>query len=152
MLTNKAKYGLRAMCALQGGEGRWMQARAIAARANVPEKFLEAILVELRKAGFVESRRGHLGGHALAKPAGEIMVGDLIRAIDGPLAPVRCASMTAYEPCSDCQDPEHCAVRELMRETRAALSGVLDHCSLAALTQRASHHEAWMQPITGDAA
>ena len=151
MLTNKAKYGLRAMCALQGGESRWMQARAIAARANVPEKFLEAILVELRKAGFVESRRGHLGGHALAKPAGEIMVGDLIRAIDGPLAPVRCASMTAYEPCSDCSDPEHCAVRELMRETRAALSGVLDHYSLAALTER-TRQEAWMQSIAGDAA
>ena len=151
MLTNKAKYGLRAMCALQGGEGRWMQARAIAARANVPEKFLEAILVELRKAGFVESRRGHMGGHALAKPAEEIMVGDLIRVIDGPLAPVRCASMTAYEPCSDCSDPEHCAVRELMRETRAALSGVLDHCSLATLTER-TRQEAWMQSITGDAA
>ncbi len=151
MLTNKAKYGLRVMCALQGGEGRWMQARAIAARANVPEKFLEAILVELRKAGFVESRRGHLGGHALAKPAGEIMVGDLIRAIDGPLAPVRCASMTAYEPCSDCRDPEHCAVRELMRETRAALSGVLDHYSLAALTER-TRQEPWMQSIAGDAA
>jgi len=151
MLTNKAKYGLRAMCALQGGEGRWLQAHAIAARANVPEKFLEAILVELRKAGFVESRRGHMGGHALARPAEEIMVGDLIRAIDGPLAPVRCASMTAYEPCSDCSDPEHCAVRELMRETRAALSGVLDHCSLAALTER-TRREAWMQSITGDAA
>lgn len=151
MLTNKAKYGLRAMCALQGGEGRWLQARAIAARANVPEKFLEAILVELRKAGFVESRRGHMGGHALAKPAEEIMVGDLIRVIDGPLAPVRCASMTAYEPCSDCSDPEHCAVRELMRETRAALSGVLDHCSLATLTER-TRSEAWMQSITGDAA
>jgi Rrf2 family protein len=151
MLTNKAKYGLRAMCALQGGEGRWMQARAIAARANVPEKFLEAILVELRKAGFVESRRGHMGGHALAKPAGDIMDGDVIRAIDGPLAPVRCASMTAYEPCSDCSDPEHCAVRELMRETRAALSGVLDHYSLAALTER-TRQEAWMQSIAGDAA
>jgi Rrf2 family protein len=151
MLTNKAKYGLRAMCALQGGEGRWLQAHAIAARANVPEKFLEAILVELRKAGFVTSRRGHKGGQALARPAEEIMVGDLIRAIDGPLAPVRCASMTAYEPCSDCSDPEHCAVRELMRETRAALSGVLDHCSLAALTERA-RREAWMQSITGDAA
>ena len=151
MLTNKAKYGLRAMCALQGGEGRWMQAHAIARRANVPEKFLEAILVELRRAGFVQSRRGHLGGHALAKPAAEIMVGDLIRAIDGPLAPVRCASMTAYEPCSDCSDPEHCAVRELMRETRAALSGVLDHYSLAALTER-TRQEAWMQSIAGDAA
>jgi Rrf2 family protein len=128
-----------------------MQAHAIARRANVPEKFLEAILVELRRAGFVQSRRGHLGGHALAKPAAEIMVGDLIRAIDGPLAPVRCASMTAYEPCSDCADPEHCAVRELMRETRAALSAVLDTCSLQSLTERAGH-EAWMQPITGDAA
>jgi Rrf2 family protein len=151
MLTNKAKYGLRAMCALQDGEGRWMQAHAIAKRANVPEKFLEAILVELRKAGFVESRRGHLGGHALAKPAGEIMVGDLIRAIDGPLAPVRCASMTAYEPCSDCQDPEHCAVRELMRETRAALSGVLDQCSLKTLTER-TRQATWMQSVDGDAA
>jgi Rrf2 family protein len=151
MLTNKAKYGLRAMCALQGGETPWMQAHAIARRANVPEKFLEAILVELRKAGFVESRRGHLGGHALARPAGEIMVGDLIRAIDGPLAPVRCASMSAYEPCGDCADPEHCAVRELMRETRAALSAVLDTCSLQSLTERAGH-AAWMQPTTGDAA
>jgi len=151
MLTNKAKYGLRAMCALHGSDSRWLQARAIAKRANVPEKFLEAILVDLRKAGFVESRRGHLGGHALARPAGQIMVGDLIRAIDGPLAPVRCASMSAYEPCSDCADPEHCAVRELMRETRAALSGVLDTCSLAALTERA-RHETWMQPAIGDAA
>lgn len=152
MLTNKAKYGLRAMCALQNGEGRWMQAHAIAARANVPEKFLEAILVELRRAGFVESRRGHLGGHALAKPADQIMVGDLIRAIDGPLAPVRCASMTAYEPCSDCRDPETCAVRELMRETRAALSAVLDTCSLAALTERSRREPAWTQSLTGDAA
>jgi Rrf2 family protein len=140
------------MCALQNGEGRWMQAHAIAARANVPEKFLEAILVELRRAGFVESRRGHLGGHALAKPADQIMVGDLIRAIDGPLAPVRCASMTAYEPCSDCKDPETCAVRELMRETRAALSAVLDTCSLAALTERSRREPAWSQSLTGDAA
>ena len=141
----KAKYGLRAMCALHDSDSRWLQARVIAVRANVPEKFLEAILVELRRAGFVDSRRGHLGGHALAKPAAEVMVGDLIRAIDGPLAPVRCASMTAYQPCGDCRDPEHCAVRELMRETRAALSGVLDHCSIAAFAERA-RREALLQP------
>ena len=151
MLTNKARYGLRAMCALAQADGSRLQAHAIASEASVPEKFLETILVELRKAGFVDSRRGHRGGHALTRPADEIAVGDLIRAIDGPLAPVRCASMTAYEPCSDCGDPEHCAVRELMRETRAALSGVLDHCSLAALTER-TRREAWMQSITGDAA
>lgn len=151
MLTNKAKYGLRAMCTLATSGQDWLQARAIAARANVPEKFLEAILLDLRRAGFVNSRRGQQGGHALAKPAAEIMVGDLIRAIDGPLAPVRCASMTAYEPCSDCSDPEHCAVRALMRETRAALSAVLDTCSLQTLTERSSH-EAWMQPPPGAAA
>ena len=87
----------------------------------------------------------------MAKPAEQIMVGDLIRAIDGPLAPMRCASMSAYEPCSDCSDPEYCAVRELMRESRAALSAVLDTCSLQSLTVRASR-EAWMQTAVGDAA
>ena len=110
MLTNKAKYGLRAMCALAHSDGVRLQARSIAAQAKVPEKFLESILVDLRRAGFVDSRRGSHGGHALARPAGEIMVGDLIRAIDGPLAPVRCASMTAYEPCADCADPETRAI------------------------------------------
>lgn len=145
MLTNKAKYGLRAMCALAAlPDGERLQAHVIAARANIPVKFLEAILVDLRHAGFVDSRRGAQGGHALAKPAEEVMVGDLIRAIDGPLAPVRCASMTAYEPCVDCADPDNCAVRALMWETRQALCGVLDHRSLAALTRRA-RHEAWMR-------
>lgn len=145
MLTNKAKYGLRAMCALAAlPAGERLQAHVIADRANIPAKFLEAILVDLRRAGFVESRRGAQGGHALAKAAEDVMVGDLIRAIDGPLAPVRCASMTAYEPCADCADPDNCAVRALMWETREALCGVLDRRSLATLTERASH-EAWMR-------
>ena len=139
MLTNKARYGLRAMCALAQADGERLQAHAIARRASVPEKFLEAILVELRKAGFIDSRRGHLGGHALTRPAGEIAVGDLIRAIDGPLAPVRCASISAYEPCVDCADPERCSIRALMRETRSALAGVLDGCSLQALSEREPH-------------
>ena len=136
MLTNKARYGLRAMCALAQANGTRLQAHAIARQASVPEKFLEAILVELRKAGFVDSRRGHRGGHALTRPADEIAVGDLIRAIDGPLAPVRCASVSAYEPCTDCVDPERCPIRALMRETRSALAGVLDGCSLQALSER----------------
>ena len=148
MLTNKAKYGLRAMCSLTTSESTWLQANVIATRANVPEKFLEAILLELRRAGFISSRRGQQGGHALARPAAEIMVGDVIRALDGPLAPVRCASLSAYEPCADCVDPEHCALRELMRETRAALSSVLDHCSLQTLTHR-SRQEPWLQSHVG---
>ena len=84
MLTNKAKYSLRAMCALAGlAAGERLQAHAIADRARVPVKFLETILVDLRRAGFIESRRGQLGGHALALPAGEIMVGDVIILYDG---------------------------------------------------------------------
>jgi Rrf2 family protein len=130
MLTMKAKYALRTMTALaRSGDAR-VQARQLAERCRVPAKFLETILVELREAGFVQSRRGQQGGHALARAAEEIRIGDVIRAIDGPLAPVRCASVTAYEPCRDCPDPDACALRALMRETRDALSRVLDGRSL----------------------
>ena len=129
----KAKYALRALCArAQAYPGR-VQARLIAAQAKVPEKFLEAILVELRKAGFVSSTRGIVGGHALARPAAETMIGDVIRAVDGPLAPIRCASISAYEPCADCPDPERCALRRLMVDVRDAISGVLDRRTLADL-------------------
>jgi Rrf2 family protein len=125
------------MCALAGARGDSLQAKAIATRADVPLKFLEAILVDLRVGGFVRSTRGKAGGHALARPADDIVVGDLIRAIDGPLAPVRCASVTAYAPCADCKDPESCAVRGLMREAREALASVLDTCTLQTLHDRA---------------
>lgn len=130
MLTMKAKYALRTMTALaRSGDAR-VQARQLAERCRIPAKFLETILVELRQAGFVQSRRGQQGGHALARAPEDIRIGDVIRAIDGPLAPVRCASVTAYEPCRDCPDPDACALRALMRETRDALSRVLDGRSL----------------------
>lgn len=131
MLTMKAKYALRALCALAQAAPERLQARRIAVEAKVPEKFLEAILVDLRKAGLVASARGAEGGHRLARPATEIMIGDVIRVIDGPLAPIRCASVTAYKPCADCPDPDRCALRVLMADVRAALSGVLDQRSLA---------------------
>lgn len=127
----KAKYALRALCALAQGHPQRLQARRIAVETRVPEKFLEAILVDLRKAGFVASTRGTVGGHALARPATDIMIGDVIRAIDGPLAPIRCASVTAYQPCAECPDPERCALRYLMADVRDAMSGVLDRRSLA---------------------
>ncbi len=130
MLTMKAKYALRAMSELARSEQALLQAHELAARCRAPGKFLETILVELRGAGFVESRRGQRGGHKLARASEDIMIGDLIRAIDGPLALVRCASVTAYEPCRDCPDPDACALRALMRESRDALSRVLDSRSL----------------------
>ncbi len=139
MLTMKCKYALRALCALANAHPERVQARQIAAVADVPEKFLEAILVELRKAGIVASKRGVQGGHALARPPERIMVGDIIRTLDGPLAPIRCASVTAYRACSDCPEPEACALRVLMGDVRDAMSEVVDNRSLqqlAADTQR----------------
>lgn len=130
MLTKKAKYALRALCALVNAQPEQLQARQVAIAADVPEKFLEAILVELRKAGIIVSKRGVQGGHMLARPAEEIMVGEIIRTIDGPLAPIRCASVTAYRACDDCPEPEACALRLLMGDVRDAMSDVVDQRSL----------------------
>jgi Rrf2 family protein len=135
MLSRKAKYALRALSTLALAEPAQLQARRIAQEAKVPEKFLEAILVELRNAGIVSSRRGTIGGHSLAKPADEIMVGDIVRIIDGPIAPIRCASVTAYQPCADCIDPQTCALRDLMGDVRDAMSAIIDKRSLRELAQ-----------------
>ncbi len=146
MLTRKAKYALRALVVLARNPGQPMPAHRIAREARVPEKFLETILVELRLGGFVESRRGLQGGHALARPAESMAVGDLIRCIDGPIAPLRCASVTAFEPCSDCPDPARCAVRDLMADVREAMSNVLDRRSLRVLAD----HAAALEPLLID--
>jgi Rrf2 family protein len=126
MLSMKAKYALRALTVLGRRGARPMPAHEIADAARVPEKFLEVILLDLRRAGFLSSRRGLQGGHLLARAPDQIGLGDVIRAIDGPLAPIRCASLTAYLACGDCPDPEACAVRELMSDVRDAIAGVLD--------------------------
>jgi Rrf2 family protein len=133
MLSRKAKYALRALSVLALAEPAQLQARRIAGEAKVPEKFLETILVELRNAGIVSSRRGTIGGHSLAKPAEQIMVGDIVRIIDGPIAPIRCASVTAYQPCADCIDPQTCALRDLMGDVRDAMSNVIDRRTLREL-------------------
>ena len=138
MLSRKAKYALRALSVLALSDGSPVQARRLAEEAKVPAKFLEAILVELRNAGIVESRRGTVGGHRLAKPASEVMVGDIVRIIDGPIAPIRCASVTAYQPCADCIDPQTCALRDLMGDVRDAMSSIIDHRSLRELALAAA--------------
>ena len=137
MLSRKAKYALRALSTLALADPAQLQARRIAQEAKVPEKFLESILVELRNAGLVTSKRGTVGGHSLAKPADTIMVGDVVRIIDGPIAPLRCASVTAYQPCADCIDPQTCALRDLMGDVRDAMSSIIDKRSLLELAQAA---------------
>jgi len=131
MLTNKGKYGLKAMVHLAGlDEDEVAQVAHIAETNNIPKKFLDQIFADLRRVGLVHSKKGKMGGYALAKPAEEIYVGQIIRALDGPIAPFLCASVTAYRPCGDC-DEGICAVRRIMVEARNALSSVLDKRTLA---------------------
>lgn len=130
MLSMKAKYALRALAILAKHEKKMLQIKAIASEADVPQKFLEAILVELKSQGIVASKRGIFGGYFLAKPSSEITVGNIVRFIDGPLAPVRCASVTAYKKCDDCVDENTCEIRKAMVEVRNAISNVLDNKSL----------------------
>ncbi len=131
MLTKKAKYGLKAVAYLAGvAPGQTALVADIARNNQIPKKFLDAILGELRNAGFVHSRKGKGGGYMLARPASEIMVGNIVRALDGPLAPIQCASRTVHRRCDDCVDEIHCAVRIVMVEARDAIAEVLDKTSL----------------------
>ena len=137
MLTAKGKYSLKALAHLAKLKpGATTQAIDIAEANNIPKKFLDAILGELRNAGIVHSRKGPGGGYRLARPPGEIKIGHVIRTIDGPLAPIACASRTAYQPCADCRDVKTCAVRLLMTKVRDAMSDVLDEVSLADMVAR----------------
>ena len=131
MLTKKAKYGLKAMTYLAGVEpGQTALVADIASQNQIPKKFLDAILSELRNAGFVHSKKGKGGGYMLARPPAEISVGNLVRTLDDPLAPIQCASKRLYRRCEDCVDETHCAVRLVMMEARDAIARVLDNTSL----------------------
>ncbi len=132
MLSNKGKYGLKAMVALAGADPeRPMLVSDLAARNDIPKKFLDTILGELRNAGLLRSRKGPGGGYVLARPPEQIRIGQIIRVLDGPLAPIGCASRTAYQPCDDCGDIERCTVRLLMTQVRDAIATVLDQRTLA---------------------
>jgi Rrf2 family protein len=132
MLTAKGKYSLKALAHLATVEpGATTQAIDIAKTNNIPKKFLDAILGELRNAGIVYSRKGPGGGYGLARPPAKIKIGHVIRTIDGPLAPIGCASRTAYQPCRDCKNVKACTVRLMMTQVRDAMSDVLDRVTIA---------------------
>jgi Rrf2 family protein len=142
VLTKKGKYGLKAMVHLAGLEpGGIAQGAEIAESNSISKKFLDHILTELRNAGFVYSKKGRGGGYALARPANEIRVGAIIRVLDGPLAPIACASVTAFRPCADCNDLRACAVRLVMIEARNAVADLLDNRTLAELRAQTNPRE-----------
>ncbi len=129
----KAKYALRALMVMTQNEKKMLSSKVIAEKANAPSKFLDNILQELRHHGVVDSKRGIFGGYFLVRPAEELSLGDIVRMIDGMLAPVPCASVTAYRRCDDCEDEATCKIRYVMLGVREAISNVLDTLSLKSL-------------------
>jgi Rrf2 family protein len=137
MLSKKAKYAIKALLALAEHESEEPMRIADLARAEqLPAKFLELILLELRNQGILRSRKGKGGGYLLARDPEAIYLGQIVRMFDGPLAPVPCASQTAYVPCSDCRDEAVCGVRLAMKEVRDATARILDGTSIASLRRQ----------------
>lgn len=136
MLSSRAKYATRAMLDLTVHfDQRPVAIQDIAERQNIPLKYLEQILLALKLAGFVKSRKGPGGGYFLATSPGEITLGAIVRAMDGPLAPLSCVSVSGYHECG-CPEPETCALRAVFKEARDALAAVLDGATLSDLLER----------------
>jgi len=111
------------------------QIREVSEIEKIPIKYLEQILLALKNAGLLQSRMGQGGGYYLAKPPDQIFLGQIVRILDGPLAPIRCVSQTAYEPC-DCPDEKTCGLRLVMGDVRDAIADILDKTSLADVRRR----------------
>lgn len=132
MLSQRSKYALRAMTMLAATKpGELILVADIARQRKVPRKFLELILLDLKKRGLLHSKRGKNGGYCLSRPASKITFGEIIRITDGPLAPLACASLTAYRKCDDCEDEKSCSIRRIMRNVRDSAAAILDKVSLA---------------------
>jgi Rrf2 family protein len=134
MLTRKSKYGLKAMLSLaEQATRRPVLIADLADRQQLPKKFLEAILLELKRHGLLGSKKGKGGGYFLGRDPSEITVGQVIRVLDGPLALIPCVSQTAYMKCDECVDEQTCGIRLVMKEVRDATAHILDNTSLVNL-------------------
>ena len=138
MLSKRSKYGLKAMLVLAdaGAGPKPVQTAELAQRQRLPRKFLEAIMLDLKRAGLVQSKKGRTGGYVLGRKPGDITIGQIIRVLDGPLALVPCVSQTAYMRCDECIDEKTCGVRLAMKEVRDATAHILDNTTLAGLNAR----------------
>jgi len=139
-LSKRGEYGLRAMItlaepALKSDSPAMLQIREISEREQISPKFLEQILLTLENSGLLHSKMGVGGGYYLARPAGEITLGQIFRVLDGPVAPIKCVSQMSYEPCG-CPDEETCGLRLAMGDVRNAIADILDNTSLADVTKR----------------
>ena len=113
-----------------------VQISDIARRENIPHKFLELILLDMRNKGLVHSKKGKGGGYLLARDPRQVTLGQILRAVEGPLAPIPCVSRTAYMACTECVDERTCGVRLVMKDVRDATANILDSMTLAGVLQR----------------
>jgi len=136
-LSKKTQYTLRALYALSRNYGRGPTLSSTIAKGEaIPQDFLENILLYLKREGLVSSKKGKGGGYALLAPPDQITLGRVIRLIEGPIAPLPCASETAYRKCDECVDVRFCGTRMIMREVRDAMVTILDQTTLAQVCAR----------------
>ncbi len=137
MLSMKAKYGLRALTVLAKEYGRGpVLIGNLATQERIPRKFLELILLDLKKKGILQSKKGKGGGYFLNRAPSATSVGEVIRVLDGPLALLPCVSQTAYRRCDECPDEKTCGIRSVMKEVRDSTATILDGTSLADIVDR----------------
>jgi Rrf2 family protein len=138
-LSKRGEYGLRAMIILahayKESPDAMVQIKEISEQDKIPAKYLEQILLALKNAGMLQSRMGIGGGYYLARQPKDISLGQIIRVLDGPLAPIRCVSQMAYEPCG-CPDERTCGLRMVMGDVRNAITNILDNTTLEDVTRR----------------
>lgn len=137
MLSRKTKYGLKALTYLARQEKNVpIQISTIASEENISQKFLESILLQLKKAGYLASKKGKGGGYYLLKTAEEVKIDDLYRILEGPISLVPCVSLNFYEKCEDCPDEKTCSVHLLMIQVRDNTLKIFEHTSIADLINK----------------
>lgn len=138
MITQKTKYALKALMALgEAGQGKALTIDQVAQRSGAPKRFLEHILLDLRKTGYLDARRGRSGGYFLARDPRQVSLGELLRQVDGPIAPLPCLSRRAYRRCSDCEDEASCRLRKVFAEVFYNYLLLIESLTLADLLERA---------------
>jgi Rrf2 family protein len=140
MLSQRTKYALKALMSLADEavreDGAPLTIEEIARRSGTPKRFLEHILLELRNAGYISSRRGRAGGYVLIKDPKAISLSELLRRVDGPIAPLPCLSRQAYQRCEDCEDEQTCRLRELFGQVFWSYLLLIESLTLDDLVRR----------------
>jgi Rrf2 family protein len=147
-ISKRTQYGLKAVLNLAShyGEGPVLIS-SISESEGIPVRFLELILLQLKNRGLLQSKKGKGGGYELSRPPSTITIGSLIRIMEGPLAPLPCASETAFKPCTECPDVEGCGIRIVMRQVRDAMAEVLDRTTLADLLRQMANARQKKPPV-----